>query len=70
MATTNQNVGGLDEDFRYGQLAIEGRLITPDQFDAAMDQAKASKRPLADILVEGGTIDATTAVAHRQQSKW
>jgi len=61
MATTNQNVGGLDEDFRYGQLAIEGRLITPDQFDTAMDLAKESKRPLADVLVEGGTVDATTA---------
>ncbi|MBN8527145.1 MAG: serine/threonine protein kinase [Planctomycetes bacterium] len=61
MATTNHNVSGLDEDFRYGQLAIEGRLITPDQFDAAMDQAKESKRPLADVLVEAGTIDATTA---------
>ncbi len=61
MATTNNNVSGLDEDFRYGQLAIEGRLITPDQFDIAMDKAKESKRPLADVLVEDGTIDATTA---------
>ena len=23
----------VDEDFRYGQLAIEGRFITPDQFE-------------------------------------
>jgi serine/threonine-protein kinase len=62
MATTNQHVkSGLDEDFRYGQLAIEGRLITPEQFDVAMDKAKESKRPLADVLVDDGTIDATTA---------
>ncbi len=61
MATTNHNAGSLDEDFRYGQLAIEGRLITPDQFDIAMDKAKESKRPLADVLVEDATIDATTA---------
>ncbi len=61
MATTNHNVSGLDEDFRYGQLAIEGRLITPDQFDIAMDKAKESKRPLADVLVEDSTIDSTTA---------
>lgn len=61
MATTSQTTDPTDEDFRYGQLAIEGRLITPDQFDAAMDQAKESKRPLADILVGAGTIDATTA---------
>ena len=61
MATTNQNISGLDEDFRYGQLAIEGRLITPDQFDIAMDKAKESKRPLADVLVEDATIDVTTA---------
>jgi serine/threonine protein kinase len=61
MATTNHNVSGLDEDFRYGQLAIEGRLITPDQFDVAMDLAKGSKRPLADVLVEAGNIDAQTA---------
>jgi serine/threonine protein kinase len=61
MATTNHNVSSLDEDFRYGQLAIEGRLITPDQFDVAMDKAKESKRPLADVLVEDATIDATTA---------
>ena len=61
MATTNHYASGLDEDFRYGQLAIEGRLITPDQFDIAMDKAKESKRPLADVLVEDATIDATTA---------
>jgi serine/threonine protein kinase len=61
MATTNHNVNGLDEDFRYGQLAIEGRLITPDQFDVATDRAKESNRTLADVLVEDGTVDATTA---------
>ena len=61
MATTNHNVGGLDEDFRYGQLAIEGRLITPEQFDLAMSKAKESKRILADVLVEDATVDATTA---------
>jgi eukaryotic-like serine/threonine-protein kinase len=51
----------LDEDFRYGQLAIEGRLITPDQFDAAMDKVKASGRTLAAILVDEGAINAQTA---------
>ncbi len=51
----------LDEDFRYGQLAIEGRLISPDQFDAAMDRVKETKKPLAEILVGDGIIDATTA---------
>jgi len=51
----------LDEDFRYGQLAIEGRLITPDQFDVAMDKVKQLKKPLADLLVAEGTIDAMTA---------
>jgi serine/threonine-protein kinase len=51
----------FDEDFRYGQLAIEGRLITPDQFDTAMDQVKQSGKPLADVLVANGNIDAQTA---------
>jgi serine/threonine protein kinase len=55
------NGSGLDEDFRYGQLAIEGRLITPDQFDAAMDRVRETKKGLADILVSDGTIDAMTA---------
>jgi len=53
--------GELDEDFRYGQLAIEGRLISPDQFDLAMDKVKQSGKALADILVADGYIDATTA---------
>jgi serine/threonine protein kinase len=61
MTTTNHNIGGLEEDFRYGQLAIEGRLITPDQFDVATSRAKESNRTLADVLVEDGTVDATTA---------
>ncbi len=51
----------LDEDFRYGQLAIEGRLITPDQFDTAMDRVKQTKKALAEVLTADGTIDATTA---------
>ncbi|MBA3699314.1 MAG: serine/threonine protein kinase [Planctomycetes bacterium] len=61
MVTNGTNAAELDEDFRYGQLAIEGRLITPDQFDTAMDRVRESKKPLADILVTDGTIDATTA---------
>jgi len=51
----------VDEDFRYGQLAIEGRLITPDQFDAAMDRVKTSTRLLADVLVDEGWVDRQTA---------
>ncbi len=61
MVTNGANAPELDEDFRYGQLAIEGRLITPDQFDIAMDRVRDSKKPLADILVSEGTIDSTTA---------
>ena len=61
MVTNGANAPELDEDFRYGQLAIEGRLITPDQFDTAMDRVRESKKPLADILVTEGTIDSTTA---------
>ncbi|MBA3685196.1 MAG: protein kinase [Planctomycetes bacterium] len=51
----------LDEDFRYGQLAIEGRLITPDQFDAAMDKVKSSQKSLPDVLVSEGWVDRQTA---------
>ncbi len=51
----------FDEDFRYGQMAVEGRLITPDQFDAAMDKVKALGKPLASILVEEGAISEQTA---------
>jgi serine/threonine protein kinase len=61
VVTNGASAPELDEDFRYGQLAIEGRLITPDQFDTAMDRVRESKKPLADILVADGTIDATTA---------
>jgi serine/threonine-protein kinase len=50
----------FDEDFRYGQLAIEGRLITPDQFDTAMDKAHESKRALAEVLIAEGMIDLQT----------
>jgi serine/threonine protein kinase len=53
--------GEVDEDFRYGQLAIEGRLITPDQFDAAMDKVKQNGKPLSDILVAESMVDQTTA---------
>ncbi len=53
--------GGVDEDFRYGQLAIEGRFITPDQFDVAMDKVKQGRRELVDVLVGEGWIDRTTA---------
>jgi len=51
----------VDEDFRYGQLAIEARLITPDQFDVAMDKVKTGGKPLADILVNEGWVDRQTA---------
>jgi serine/threonine-protein kinase len=51
----------LDDDFRYGQLAIEGRLITPDQFDAAMDRVRENHKPLVDVLVAEGMIDVQTA---------
>ncbi|MEK7413234.1 MAG: protein kinase [Planctomycetota bacterium] len=61
MATTTHIAPALDEDFRYGQLAIEGRLITPEQFDLAMDKAKAAQRPLAEILVADGAVDPITA---------
>ncbi len=61
MATSSANGTELDEDFRYGQLAIEGRLISPDQFDAAMDKVRESRKPLAEVLVSENTIDLTTA---------
>jgi len=61
VATPGANGTELDEDFRYGQLAIEGRLISPDQFDAAMDKVRETHRSLADILVSESTIDITTA---------
>jgi serine/threonine-protein kinase len=51
----------MDTDFRYGQLAIEGRLITPDQFDGAMTRAKSARKTLAQVLVSDEIIDQTTA---------
>ena len=51
----------LDRDFRYGQLAVEGRLISPEQFDQAMDRVKAEGAPLMDILIAAGHIDKLTA---------
>ena len=51
----------MDEDFRYGQLAVEGRLITPEQFDSAMTMAKDRNKPLATVLTDEGIIDVTTA---------
>jgi serine/threonine-protein kinase len=51
----------MDEDFRYGQLAIEGRLITPDQFDEAMTTAKARGLGLQKILVAEKMLDLQTA---------
>jgi len=50
----------MDEDFRYGQLAVEGRLITPEQFDEAMTVAKQQRKSLQQILVESGQIDGQT----------
>jgi serine/threonine protein kinase len=61
VATPSSSGTELDEDFRYGQLAIEGRLISPDQFDAAMDKVRETRKPLADVLVAENTIDITTA---------
>lgn len=51
----------MDEDFRYGQLAVEGRIITPEQFDAAMTVAKETRRSLHQVLVSEGITDGTTA---------
>ncbi|TVR11314.1 MAG: serine/threonine protein kinase [Planctomycetota bacterium] len=51
----------MDEDFRYGQLAIEARLITPEQFDHAMTEVKKNGQALRTILVKGSYIDEQTA---------
>lgn len=51
----------MDDDFRYGQLAIEGNLITPEQFDTAMTVAEESNRSLAGVLVQEKVIDQQTA---------
>jgi serine/threonine protein kinase len=51
----------MDEDFRYGQLAVEGRIITPEQFDMAMTLVKERKMSLHQILVDEAVTDAKTA---------
>ncbi|MHC5067597.1 MAG: serine/threonine protein kinase [Planctomycetota bacterium] len=51
----------MDDDFRYGQLAVEGRIITPEQFDHAMTVAKGRDVPLRQILVEENITDETTS---------
>ncbi len=61
LVDVNDTTVEVDEDFRYGQLAIEGRLITPDQFDAAMDEVKQNGKGLAEILVKHSWVDAQTA---------
>ncbi len=51
----------MDDDFRYGQLAIEGRLITPEQFDNCMTKVKQTESSLSQVLVDEGIIDQTTS---------
>jgi len=51
----------MDDDFRYGQLAVEGRIITPEQFDAAMTKAKERHVALHQVLVDEGVTDRKTA---------
>src|SRR4051812_32217095 len=51
----------VDEDFRYGQLAIEGRFITPDQFDIAMDRVKQTGKRIWEVLIADGSVDRLTA---------
>ena len=51
----------IDDDFRYGQLAIEGRIITTEQFDEAMTRAKELGKSLQEILVSDKLVDQTTA---------
>jgi len=51
----------VDTDFRYGQLAVEARLITPDQFDGAMTTAKDRNKPLSVVLVDSGLLERNTA---------
>ena len=51
----------MDDDFRYGQLAVESRLVTPEQFDAAMTLAKETNGSLQDIMIKQGYIDKQTA---------
>ncbi len=51
----------MDDDFRYGQLAVESRLVTPEQFDAAMTISKDSGAPLSKVMIDHGYIDTQTA---------
>lgn len=51
----------MDDDFRYGQLAVESRLVTPEQFDSAMTVAKESGQSLSDVMIKQGYIDKQTA---------
>ena len=51
----------MDDDFRYGQLAVESRLVTPEQFDAAMTLSKESGAGLSEIMIKQGYIDKQTA---------
>jgi len=44
--------GGVDEDFRYGQLAIEGRFITPDQFDVVIDMKRGRVATMSVLLCQ------------------
>ena len=39
----------MDDDYRYGQLALDSRLITPDQFDAAMEQVKSTHVSMSEV---------------------
>ena len=51
----------IDDDFRYGQLAIEGRIITTEQFDEAMTQAKKLGKSLQEVWSPKALIDQKTA---------
>ena len=51
----------IDDDFRYGQLAVERRLVTPEQFDTAMTMSKNSGASISSVMVKQGFIDDQTA---------
>lgn len=51
----------IDDDFRYGQLAVESRLVTPEQFDAAMTMSKKDGVSISQVMVKEGFIDDQTA---------
>ena len=51
----------MDDDFRYGQLAVESRLVTPEQFDAAMTLVKDTDASISDVMIKQGYIDQQTA---------